>query len=79
MSHPVYVGDTLWSESLVVTKRESSSRPQAGIVTIKTRTLYQDGVQVLSFLRTFYIHNRGAERAKSTFPVAKTPLVMPAD
>ncbi len=77
MSHPVYVGDTLWSESLVTGKRESSSRPHAGIVTIRTRTLNQDGEQVLSFLRTFYIYKRGAERAKSKFPEAKAPFVEP--
>lgn len=76
MSHPVFAGDTLWSESLVVAKRESASRPEAGIVTIKTRTLNQHGDEALSFLRTFYVHKRGAERARSTFPKAKKPLTV---
>ncbi len=74
LTHPVFAGDTLFSESLVLAKRESASRPQAGIVTVKTRTLNQDGDEVLSFERTFYVHKRGADRARGTFPQAKTPL-----
>lgn len=73
-SHPVFDGDTLWSESIVLRKRESGSRPDAGIVTIRTRTLNQDGAVVCSFVRTFYVHKRDAERAKGVFPVAAEPL-----
>jgi itaconyl-CoA hydratase len=78
MTHPVFAGDTLWSESLVTEKRGSSSRPQAGIVTVKTRTLNQDGKQVCSFFRTFYVYNRGAEQLKSLFPEGDTPLAVEA-
>lgn len=74
LRHPVFAGDTLFSESLVLSKRESASRSQAGIVTVKTRTLNQDGDEVLSLERVFYVHKRGASRAGSTFPVAATPL-----
>jgi len=74
LTHPVYAGDTLWSESLVLAKRESESRPQAGIVTIKTRTLTQHGDEALSFERTFYVHKQGADRARTVFPQAKKPL-----
>ena len=74
LSHPVYTGDTLFSESLVLSKRESASRREAGIVTIKTRALNQDGDEVLRFDRTFYVHKRGAEAARPTFPQAKKPL-----
>ncbi len=78
LSHPVFAGDTLWSESLVVSKRESASRPYAGIVTVKTRTLNQHGDEVLSFVRTFYVYRRGAEqRPQGSFPAAKTPLTWP--
>lgn len=74
LTSPVFAGDTLFSESLVIEKRESASRPQAGIVTVKTRTLNQHGDEVLSFRRTFYVHKHGADRARATFPHAKTPL-----
>jgi itaconyl-CoA hydratase len=74
LTAPVYAGDTIWSESIVLGKRESRSRPHAGIVSIKTRTLNQDAVEVLSFLRTFYVHRRDSDGARSLFPRAATPL-----
>jgi len=76
LTAPVYAGDTLWSESIVLAKRESASRPDAGIVTIRTRTLNQDGTRVLIFKRTFYVYRRGAARAVSRFPEAATPLTL---
>ncbi|MFG1943655.1 MaoC family dehydratase [Nonomuraea sp. NPDC048826] len=74
MTHPVFAGDTLWSESIVLEKRESGSRPHAGIVTVKTRTLNQDGKEVCSFNRTFYVYKRGAEQLEGLFPTAEQPL-----
>ncbi|HZZ47940.1 MAG TPA: MaoC family dehydratase [Pseudonocardia sp.] len=74
LTAPVYVGDTLWSESIVLVTRESASRPEAGIVSVRTRTLNQDAETVLHFKRSFYVHKRGAKRAESLFPQAATPL-----
>ncbi|KAA1420523.1 MaoC family dehydratase [Mumia zhuanghuii] len=74
MTHPVFAGDTLFSESLVLEKRESGSRPHAGIVTVRTRTLNQHGDEVCSFKRTFYVYRRGAEQVEGTFPEGKRPL-----
>lgn len=74
LTRPVFAGDTLWSESLVLSKRESASRPQAGIVTVKTRTLNQHGEEVLNFRRTFYVHKQGAELARPVFPEPAEPL-----
>jgi acyl dehydratase len=74
LSAPVFCGDTLWSESIVLAKRESASRPHAGIVTVRTRTLNQDGEEVCSFKRTFYVYKRGAPQVADTFPVARTPI-----
>ena len=74
LSHPVFAGDTLWSESIVLEKRESASRPHAGIVTVRTRTLNQDGEEVCSFRRTFYVYKRGAPALLDVFPKARTPI-----
>ena len=74
MTHPVFAGDTLYSESLVLEKRESASRPHAGIVTVKTRTLNQHGDEVCSFKRTFYVYKRGAEQLEGVRPEGKQPL-----
>lgn len=76
MTHPVFAGDTLFSESLVVEKRESDSRPHAGIVTVKTRTLNQNGDEVCSFKRTFYVYKRGADQVAGIFPEGKNPLAL---
>ena len=77
MTHPVFAGDTLYSESIVLEKRESSSRPHAGIVTVRTRTLNQDGKEVCSFLRTFYVYKHGAEQLEGIFPQGERPLALP--
>jgi itaconyl-CoA hydratase len=58
-SHPVFAGDTLYAESTVLHKRESRSRPTQGIVTVATRGVNQDGVEVMSFERTMLVYRRG--------------------
>jgi itaconyl-CoA hydratase len=58
-THPVFAGDTLYAESTVLSKRESKSRPSQGIVTVLTRGVNQDGVEVMSFERTMLIYKRG--------------------
>ena len=56
---PVFVGDTLYAESRVLSKRESKSRPTQGIVTVETQGFNQDGKQVMIFERTMLIYTRG--------------------
>jgi acyl dehydratase len=38
---PVFVGDTIWAETEVISARRSSSRPEAGVVTFEHRGLNQ--------------------------------------
>jgi itaconyl-CoA hydratase len=57
--HPIFAGDTLYAESTVLSKRDSKSRPTQGIVTVSTRGLNQDGIEVMSFERTMLIYKRG--------------------
>jgi itaconyl-CoA hydratase len=59
MTAPVFAGDTLYAESEVIEKRESKSRPEQGIVTIKTVGRNQDGVIVCDFLRTMLVWKQG--------------------
>jgi len=58
LTHPLFAGDTLYAESEVLNKRESKSRPGAGIVSVKTLGLNQDGVKVCEFNRTMLIMKR---------------------
>jgi itaconyl-CoA hydratase len=68
LTHPVFVGDTIYAESKVLEKRESSSRPFAGIVSFASRGLNQDGDVFMTYKRKVYIYKRGADGAKSVFP-----------
>lgn len=68
---PVFPGDTLYSESEVLEKRESQSRPSVGIVRIKTRGLKQDGTIVIEFKRTIMVYKREHSPRKAIFPTAK--------
>jgi itaconyl-CoA hydratase len=61
LTHPLYAGDTLTAESKVIDKRDSKSRPNAGIVTVATRGFNQHGVEVGNFQRTILIARRGFE------------------
>lgn len=59
MTHPLFVGDTLYATSEVLEKRASNSRPDQGIVTFKTIGLNQDGVIVGHYKRTVLVWKRG--------------------
>jgi itaconyl-CoA hydratase len=61
LTHPLFAGDTLTCESEVLSKRESKSRPHAGVATVATRGFNQDGVLVCSFERTILVAKRGFE------------------
>ena len=56
---PVFVGDTLYAESTVLEKRESNSRPNAGIVKVSTLGQKSDGTLVCDFERTMLIPKQG--------------------
>ena len=59
LPRPVFAGDTLYAESTVLDKRESKSRPNGGIVTIRTLGRNQHGDVVCEFERTFLVMKRG--------------------
>ena len=59
LTHPLFAGDTLYAESEVTDKRESKSRPGAGLVTVKTIGLNQHSKLIGSFSRTMLIPKIG--------------------
>jgi itaconyl-CoA hydratase len=59
LPNPVFEGDTIYSRSEVLEKRESKSRPNVGIVTFKTIGFNQDGTVVIEYKRTAMIYKRG--------------------
>lgn len=50
--HPLFIGDTLYTESVITEKRLSSSRPGQGVTTIAHTGRNQDGVVVARATRT---------------------------
>jgi acyl dehydratase len=68
LPRPVFEGDTLWAESEILDKRESASRPNVGIVSMRCRGLNQRREVVIEFKRTFMVYKRGAPEVQDTFP-----------
>jgi acyl dehydratase len=58
---PVFVGDTLYAESEVLSKRESSSRPTQGIVAVRTTGKKADGTVFMTYERTILVPKHGYE------------------
>jgi acyl dehydratase len=73
---PLFEGDTLYSESEVLEKRESKSRPQMGIVKIRTRGIKQDGKVVMDYSRSIMVWKREHAPLEGSFP---EPNVAEAD
>jgi itaconyl-CoA hydratase len=66
LPHPVFVGDTIWTETEVTSVRESESRPTQGIVGVRTRGVNQRREVVCEFARSFLIPKTAS--AHDSFP-----------
>ena len=59
LTKPVFVGDTIYAQTTVVSKRESAKRPTQGVVTVHTKGLKADGTVFMEFDRTILVPKRG--------------------
>ena len=71
LPNPLFIGDTLYAQTRVLEKRESKSRPKAGIVRVETQGLNQDGVVVISFYRTIMVYKRDQAPFEDLFPTTQ--------
>jgi itaconyl-CoA hydratase len=71
LPHPVFPGDTLYSESEVLERRESASRPTQGIVKVETRGYNQDGELVIQYRRSVMVWKREHAPSVQLFPTPK--------
>jgi itaconyl-CoA hydratase len=78
LPNPVFVGDTLWSESEVMRSRASKSRPHVGIVGIRCRGINQHRQVVIEFGRTFMTYRRTAPEMADSFPATDAPWTLAA-
>jgi len=56
---PVFEGDTIYAQSEVLGTRQSSSRPNMGVVEVRTVGFNQDGTVVVEFNRAILVYRRG--------------------
>lgn len=68
LPNPVFGGDTLYSELEVISRRESKSRPEQGIIKVRTRGINQDGLVVIEYERSVMVWKKGHAPLKSLFP-----------
>lgn len=59
LTHPVFEGDTIYARSEVLEVRPSRSRPNVGIVRVRSTGYNQDGVTVIEYERTIMVYRRG--------------------
>ncbi|MDE3074633.1 MAG: MaoC family dehydratase [Chloroflexota bacterium] len=71
LPNPLYEGETIYSQSEVVERRESKSRPQQGIVKFKTQGIKQDGTVVIEYTRSVMVWKREFAPNNDTFPTLK--------
>jgi acyl dehydratase len=71
LPNPVFAGDTLYSQSEVVDKRESRSKPEWGIVKVRTRGVKQDGTVVIDYTRSVMVWKRAHAPSRDLFPTIK--------
>jgi acyl dehydratase len=63
-SKPTFHGDTIYAETKVLDKHESSSKPDRGIVTVETRGFNQRGEEVCYFRRKVMVPTREAAKPR---------------
>jgi itaconyl-CoA hydratase len=71
LPNPVFAGDTLYSESEVISVRESKSRPAQGIIKVRTRGVNQNGVVVIEYERSVMVWKKAHAPLQALFPEIK--------
>lgn len=56
---PTFIGDTLYARTRVISKRDSNSKPDRGIVYVETIGYNQKGEDVISFRRNVLVKKKG--------------------
>ena len=59
LTAPVFIGDTIYAETEVLSKRQSASRPTQGLVEVRTTGKKADGTVFMTFSRTVLVPKRG--------------------
>ena len=57
---PVFVNDTIYAKTRIISKKESKSKPDRGIIYVETVAYNQNKIEVLSFRRQVLIKKKGS-------------------
>jgi itaconyl-CoA hydratase len=68
LPHPLFAGDTLYSESQVLEKRESRSNTKRGVVKVRTRGIQQEGKVVIDYVRSVLVWKKAHAPTRDIFP-----------
>jgi itaconyl-CoA hydratase len=68
LPNPLFAGDTLYSESQVLEKRESRSNPKRGVVKVRTRGIQQEGKVVIDYVRSVLVWKKAYAPTRDLFP-----------
>ena len=68
LPNPLFAGDTLYSESHVLEKRESRSNPKRGVVKVRTRGIQQEGKVVIDYVRSVLVWKKAYAPTRDLFP-----------
>ena len=71
LPHPLFAGDTLYSESRVLETRESRKNPQRGVVKVRTRGIQQEGKVVIDYVRSVLVWKKAYAPTREVFPEIK--------
>lgn len=75
LPNPLFEGDTVYSSSEVLAARPSASRPEVGIVEVRTTGYKQDGTPVITFRRSVMVYRRGHGPERPTLSSRLEPNV----
>jgi acyl dehydratase len=71
LPNPLFAGDTLYSESQVLDKRESRSNPKRGVVKVRTRGIQQEGKVVIDYVRSVLVWKKAHAPTRDLFPTVR--------
>lgn len=58
---PVFIGDTIYVKTEILSKRESKTKPDRGIVYVETVGMNQNKTEVIRFRRHVLVYKRGSD------------------
>ena len=71
LPNPLFEGDTLYAETEVLSARPSKSRPNMGVVEVKTTGFNQNGLPVITYRRSILVYKRGHEPQPASVTLQK--------